>query len=95
VIFLQNVKEFLGNLSVKFSFPFSGCYATVIHVIFKSSWVAVSKGLEDVVHKMLHTGRGIGWTEAHYPWGVEPSGYFKGHEVLRFVAVSNIPVAIA
>jgi hypothetical protein len=95
VIFLQNVKEFLGNLSVKFSFPFSGCYATVIHAIFKSSWVAVSKGLEDMVHKALHTGQGIGQTEAHYSWGVEPSGCFKGHEVLHFITVSNIPVAVA
>jgi hypothetical protein len=80
---------------MKFSFPFPGCYATIIHVIFESSWVAVSEGLEDVVHEALHTGRGVGWTEGHYSWGIKPSGCFKRHKVFSFVAVSNVPVAIA
>jgi len=76
-------------------FPFSGCYATIVHVIFESSRVAVLKGLEDVVHGVLHTGWGIGWTEAHNSWGIEPSGCFKCHKVLHFITVSNVPIAVA
>jgi hypothetical protein len=55
----------------------------------------VLKGLEDVVHEALHTGQGIGWTEAHDSWGVEPSGCFKCYKVLHFITILNVPVAIA
>jgi hypothetical protein len=48
-----------------------------------------------MVHEVLHTSWGIGWTEAHYSWGVEPSGCFESHEIFRFITVLNIPVAIA
>jgi hypothetical protein len=80
---------------VKFSFPFSGSYAAVIHVILKSAGVSILKWLEDVVHEALHIGQGIGWTKAYYSWGIEPSSCLKCHKVLRFVTVSNISVAVA
>jgi hypothetical protein len=54
----------------------------------------VLKGLEDMVHEVLHTGQGIGWTKAHDLWGIEPPGCLKCYKVLHFIAVSNVPVAI-
>jgi hypothetical protein len=80
---------------VKFLFPFSGSYAAVIHVILKSARVSISKGLENMVHEVLHTSRGICWTKAHHPWGIEPSGCFKSYKVLHFVTVLNVPIAVA
>ena len=80
---------------MKLSLSFPGCYATIIYVIFESSWVAVSKGLEDMVHEALHAGWGIGRTKGHHSWGIKSSGCFKCHKVFSFVAVSNIPIAVA
>jgi hypothetical protein len=50
---------------VKFSFSFSGSYAAIVYVVFKLARIAISKGLEDMVHEALHIGWGIGWTKAH------------------------------
>jgi hypothetical protein len=80
---------------VKLLFPFSGRYATVIHVILELARVAISKRLENVVYEVLHTSRGICWAKAHYPRSIESSGHFKCHKVLCFVTVSNVPIAVA
>jgi len=69
--------------------------AAVIHVIFKLARIAILKRLEDMVHEVLHTGWGIGWTKAHNSQSVEPSGCFKCYEILHFIAVLNVPVAVA
>jgi hypothetical protein len=80
---------------VKFQFPFSDHYIAVVHVILELAGVSISKWLENMVHEALHTSRGICWTEAHHPWGVEPSGCFICHKVLHFITVLDVPIAVA
>ena len=74
---------------------FSSCHTAVIYIILKMSQVAVSEGLENMIHKPLHACRGIGWSKAHYSGGIKSSGHFKGHQVLSLLTVTNIPIAIA
>jgi len=80
---------------MKFQLSFSGYHTTVIHIIFEVSRVAVSKGLEDMIHEPLHACRGIGQSKAHYSGSIEPSGHFKGHQVFGFLTVAYVPIAIA
>ena len=80
---------------MKFLFPFSGCYAIVVHVIFKSSWVAILKGLEDIVYEVLHAGWGIGWSKTHYSRSIESSGCFKFYKIFGFLTIMNVPIAVA
>jgi hypothetical protein len=59
------------------------------------SGVAIPEGLEDMIHELLHACGGIGWSEAHYSGGVESSGHFEGHQILSFLTVADIPIAVA
>jgi hypothetical protein len=92
---MQYFEEFLGDLPMKFQLSFSGCHTTVIHIIFKTSRIVVSKGLENMVYEPLHACGGIGWSEAHYFGGIESSGCFKGHQILCFLTVANVPITVA
>ena len=59
-----------------------GEYTAVIYVVFESWPILVVKGLEYVVHELLHHGRAVGGSEWHNCGCIEPISHLESQNIL-------------
>jgi len=63
---MEDLEEFKYDFSVELIFALADHDRAVIHVVLKVSRVLVIQGGRDVVHEVLHVGKGISQTKGHY-----------------------------